>query len=182
MAVRTTLNYLIAKVRSNLGDSLGITETFSDEEIQDALDHRREDVYDLHLLVAPDDRNFYSDRGGWWEEGVTFTTTNEEVISDVSTPAISLSNLIVGHWRVDGDLSSLKLTGSQFDINAATADLLDAWLAKVKLEFDFLELGSTFKASQQSLMVETAARRFRARQWVQSVTPTNRDYAVGWYT
>jgi hypothetical protein len=182
MAVRTTLNYLIAKVRANLGDNLGATETFADEEIQEALDHRREDVYELPLLVAPDNRNFYSDRGGWWEDTVVLTTSDDDVITDVSTPAVVVSNLVTGHWRVNGDLTALYLTGSQFDTNAATADLLDAWLSKVKLEYDFLELGSTFKASQQSFAVEMAIRKFRARQWVQSAYTVNRDYAVGWYS
>lgn len=181
MAVRTSLDGLIRKVRSNISDVAGSDESFADEEIQEALDNRRRDIFDMPLQVSPDRKSFYSEVGGWWEDNVVLTTFNNEVITDLTTPAVVESNLVSGFWKLDAPLTSLKLSGAQYDINGCSADLLDALLAKVMLEFDFLELGSTFKASQQAIAVEQAVKRYRARQWVLSTHFRNVDVAQGWY-
>lgn len=181
MAVRPSLAYLIRRVRSNISDIAGSDEVFADEEIQEYLDNRRRDIFEMPLLTSPDRKNFYSEVGGWWEDNVELTTSGSEIITDSTTPAVIESNLITGQWKLDGPLSSLRLSGVQYDINGCSADLLDSWLARIKLEFDFLELGSTFKASQQALAVEQAVKRYRARQWVFTSHFRSTDYAAGWY-
>jgi hypothetical protein len=173
---------LIRKVRSNIGDTAGPLQVFSDQEIQDALDSRRRDVYEYALTAAPNDLDYYAD-GGWWEDEPTITLTDDTVVTAVSTPLyIASENPVVGVWTFNqAPSTSVRLSGRQYDVNAASADLLDAWLGKIKLEFDFLELGSTFKASQQAVMVEQAAKRFRARQWITTANVRRTDDLAGWY-
>ena len=181
MAVRTSLIPIINRVRLNISDAAGSESLFTDEEIQEYLDARRRDVFELPLAVAPSDVDFYSPVGGWWEDSVTLTTTSEVEITALTTPALVSSNLVIGHWKLDDSLNSLLLTGSQYDVNGCSADLLDATLTRVMLEFDFLELGSTFKASQQAIAVEQAVKRYRARQWIVMSQFNSNDYNMGWY-
>jgi hypothetical protein len=183
MAVRSTMSYLISKVRSNIGDTAGAMQVFSDQEIQDTLDSRRKDVYDYALSESPNELDYFAEHG-WWEASPTITLSDDSVVTSVSTPVfIASENLVAGQWTLNTTPNStVRLSGKRYDVNGASADLLDAWMGKVKLEFDFLELGSTFKASQQIVMLEVAAKRFRARQWISS-SPTRRsDEYAGWYS
>jgi hypothetical protein len=182
MAVRSTMASLISKVRSNIGDTAGAMQVFSDQEIQDVLDSRRRDVYDYVLYAAPNETDYFAEHG-WWEGSPTITLSDDTVITDSTSPVfIASENLVAGQWTFNTSPdSTVRLSGKRYDVNGASADLLDAWIGKVKLEFDFLELGSTFKASQQVTMLEVVAKRFRARQWITS-SPTRRsDEYAGWY-
>lgn len=182
MAVRPTMADLISRVRMNIGDAAGADQVFSDQEIQDTLDARRRDWYELPLNPAPNERDFFAP-GGWWEADATITRADDTEVTALTTPAIDSTNYVVGQWTLDSDSDGLTLyvTGKQYDLNGASADLLDAWIGKVKLEFDFLELGSTFKSSQQVTMLEVAAKRFRSRQWLSSVDASRNDVLSGWY-
>jgi hypothetical protein len=53
MAVRTTMANLILQVRDLLADPAGASQTFTDQQIQDALDLRREDVRTYPLRGEP---------------------------------------------------------------------------------------------------------------------------------
>jgi hypothetical protein len=136
MAVRTSMNALIASIRTFIGDAAGANAVFTDDQIQEALDARRRRVSTQELcpetLYAP---------GG----------------------------------------SSLYISGRQYDVYGSAADVLDSWLALAQTEFDFLELGSTFKRGQQSPAIEQTIKRYRRKQWLRTTPLIRDDELPGWY-
>lgn len=179
MALRPTMDALIEKTRVFIGDPVGPDAVFTDEEIQDALDARRRDVAAIELEYETTYASggisqylTYYAPGVWWEDDPVLQNGAWDALTDSSTPvAILEADAMNGRWVLTASQNPpVYLTGRQYDVNGSAADLLDAWLARIKLEFDFLELGSTFKQSQQAVMVESASKRYRRRQWLR-MTP-----------
>ena len=184
MAVRSSMAYLITKVRVLIGDPVAVDQRFSDDDIQDALDNRRRDV-SLQCLTPVDSMapggvvthlTYFSRDGGWWEDDVVLQD------GDYETLPADTENLVVGEWTFSTDQDPpVYLTGRQYDINGAAADLIDAWLASVTEEVDFLHDNSTFKLSQQVPSLKEAAARYRRRQWVGVAQMVRTDEYPGWY-
>ncbi len=162
---RTTLNDLITRLRTLVGDPAGTDQTWSDDELQDFLDANRLDV--RHATLRPETTwsdgtvtytDYYADYGHW-ESGVVL----EDSEGDDLTPASS--NLVVGHWTFADQDPNVYITGKTFDLYAAAADVLEAWAAKVALEFSFSADGSTFNRVQkrESLLSVAAQYRRKAR-------------------
>lgn len=161
---------LIARVRVLIADPEGATEQFTNQDVQDALDDgaRRRDVYHASLTpeytVASGGAVTYLDYwadGGFWE--------TDAVLQDgaYATLTPAASDYLTGHWTfATSQTPPVYLTGKQYDPYGAAADLLDAWMAVVKLDMDFLSMGRTFKGSQQLDLLEKLANRYRRRQWV----------------
>lgn len=161
---------LIAKVRVLIADPAGASQVFSDQQIQDQLDEgpRRRDVYRTELVW----RDTYASGGvvsylDYWADGGYWETDVVLQGPTYATLTPSTSDYLTGHWRFNTSQSPpVYLTGKQYDPYGAAADLLEAWLATVKLDVEFLSMGRTFKESQQFEMIENLVNRYRRRQWI----------------
>lgn len=169
MAVRSTMAYLIAKVRLMIGDPTGPNQQFLDNDIQDALDQSRDDIRYESLAIAPSIvntastgnmpqtifANFYS-KYGWWEQDVVLQANYNGAAWVVVTPVAS--DYIVGHWQfeinefqsgtVPGQLPPVFATGKIYDINCAAADLLQFWGATLAGAYDVTVDGQSLRRSQ----------------------------------
>jgi hypothetical protein len=56
----------------------------------------------------------------------------------------STADYTTGRWTFNDSQMGVYLTGWAYDLYAASADLLEAWAAKVSVEFDFTADGSSF--------------------------------------
>src|SRR5947209_1191870 len=98
---RSTMAALISQTRTLIADR-GTLTTFSDDDIQAALDRRRIEHRWQHLSPAPtfvpggavSYLDFYSDTGAW-EDDYTLQDTS---YADV-TASVDLAEPIVGHWH-----------------------------------------------------------------------------------
>lgn len=139
MAVRESMANLIDQVRDRIADPAGASATFSDQQVQDALDQRREDVRNRQLRPDPGFAaggalaylDYYADCGAWEDEAV---------LQDSGYAALTPAEVepLVGHWVLAVSTPPpVYVTGKVYDLNGAAADLLRKWAAKEKLSFDF---------------------------------------------
>lgn len=125
MAARASMAEIIAQVRLMISDPSGGSAHYSDDQIQGALDDNREDVEEYALTARLGGTQFLAGVG-WWEVGAVLTDDEGNVL----TP--SDANVRRGAWTFaaaqDG---TVLLAGSNYDIYAAAADLLDHWLTSI---------------------------------------------------
>lgn len=130
MATRAGMAYIIAQVRLMISDPSGGSAHFTDEQIQDALDDNREDV-DECVLTARLGGTEHVAPVGWWETGVLL----EDESGNVLTP--STGNDRRGVWQfVAPQSTDVLLTGSNYDVYGACADLLGYWMASLTQQID----------------------------------------------
>jgi hypothetical protein len=164
------MSALIADVRSKIGDPTGDDQIFSDDEIERALDDRRNPVR-YERLAWQETYNptgsttygtFYSLRGGFWEDNVLIYDGSYNVIAPAS------SSLIRGEWTFNPALlnASVSMTGTQYDVYGASADLLTIMLAKSKNEYSFSRGNRSFQRSDKISNIEKAIDRYRGMQWI----------------
>ncbi len=177
MAVRATMADLITRVRLLINDPAGASQTFADQEIQDALDRHRSDVRYLELVaaetVAPGGAvsylDYYADRGDWESDEALYNSTYAAL-------APTSADRLTGHWAFAANQNPpVYIVGKSFDPYAAAADLLEAWAAKEKLAFDFDSDGQTFKRSQKIAALLQMAREYRRQQQPVSVGMARTD-------
>ena len=175
MAVRDSMADLISRVRELIGDAAGADQEFTDQVIQDTLDLRRRRTDAQYLSPVSSIGSggsvsylSYIADTGYWEDDVILQNGSYDIIDAASSPiAIDDVDLLTGQWTFSGHLASpVMLTGKTYDIYAAAADMLEMWLAKVKLDYDFLSSGRTFKRSQQIEGLERLIKTYRGRSWV----------------
>lgn len=162
---RATLSGLIARLRSAVGDPAGASQTWTDDELQDFLDVNRQEV--RHAQLRPETTwangvavytDYYADCGNWEADVVL-----EDGMGTDLTP--KTADLATGHWAFTEQEPPVYVTGKSFDLWAAVADVLEAWAARVALDFDFTADGSGFQRSQkrEALLAVAAQYRRRAR-------------------
>ena len=164
MAARPSLASLISRVRTLIDDNAS-TKTFTDDEVQAALDNWRTDV--RYLVLTPAEtrtasgveyRDYYAPVGDWESDVALYDGTYAVV-----TPATS--DYQTGHWTFTNSTGPpVYLVGKTFDVYATAADLLESWAAKVKLAFDFTADGASFSRSQQVAALLQLAADYRRRQ------------------
>ncbi|HSV73612.1 MAG TPA: hypothetical protein VLH79_07620 [Chthonomonadales bacterium] len=166
MAARETMAGLIERLRVEIGDPAGGEAVWSEEELQAALDRRRTDARYVPLApvesVAPGGAISYmayrADAGDW-EEGA------ELVDGGWATLEPETADCLNGRWTFAESVPPpVLLTGARYDVAAAAADVLEAWAARVKLEFDFTTGDQRFERRQKLAGLLAAARLQRARQ------------------
>jgi hypothetical protein len=176
---RATLAEILARVRLLVNDR-GTPPTFSDDELADTLDQRRSDFFQEPLqeqvtyfagkpaawldYYAPFDLQ-------WWEGDVQLYANTFAPI----TPATS--DLSGGHWTFTTSQNPpVYITGKLFDLYAAAADVLDLWIAQLKLEYDTRQdQRNQFMRQQRITTMTDLAASYRAKQQPQSVTMTRPD-------
>jgi hypothetical protein len=162
------MGVLITRLRFMVGDpqiaGTPPTSTFTDDQLQDALDHHRTDAIQLRLIP----RATLSTTGaqwldyqapyGFWEDdavivGPTFATV---------TPATS--DEMTGHWTfTTSTLPNLYITGKAYDLYGAAVEILEAWQGMVSGDFDFSEDGQSFSLSQRGRGLASQAAEYRRK-------------------
>ncbi len=164
MAARPSLASLISRVRTLIDDN-ATTKTFTDDEVQTALDGWRTDV--RYLVLTPAEtrtasgveyRDYYAPVGDWESDVALYDGAYA-----VLTP--KTSDYQTGHWTFEDSTGPpVYLVGKTFDVYAAAADLLESWAAKTKLAFDFEADGASYSRSQQVAALLGLAADYRRRQ------------------
>lgn len=167
MAVRPTMAALIAEVRLLIGDPAATSQQFTDQQVQDALDHPavRRDFRLLALKGTPiyvgatiSYLDYFAD-WGWWESDVALY----QYLTVLVTPATS--ELITGHWVFAvSTLPPVYLIGKSYDVYRAAANLLEMWAALLARQFAFTSDGQTFNRQQASQGLVMLAKQYRKQQ------------------
>lgn len=160
---RATMAALITRVRTLIGDT-GVTPQFTDDQVEDFLDdHRRDEFYRQLSPVSTVSGGVtvylrYEAGVGQWETDAVLVDGDYGAL----TPATS--DYSRGVWTFAASTSPpVMVTGSRYDVYGAAADALRAWLATLKLQFDFTADGATFHLSQQAKTIEQMIARYDAQ-------------------
>ncbi len=165
MAVRTTMAALIARARLLINDPAGITQLFEDQDIQDVMDESRLDVVNEVMRPQPTYTgaqiqflDYYTSLGNWEDDWVI----KQFLITEV-TP--SLAEPIAGHWQFSNStLPPLYITGKNYDIYRAAADLLERQAAQWSLSFNINVDGQSLARSQAAQALQKLALTYRMKQ------------------
>lgn len=175
MVARTSMADLIARVRLLIRDPAGATAACSDDEIQDALDRYRREVYGQELMAVAENvagvltyTAYHAPYGGW--EG---SPVLRDAAGAVLTPATS--DLVNGVWTFAAQAPPVMLTGRSFDLYAAAADLLELRATVAAPSFDFTADGATYYRSQTGAAFLVLARQYRARARPQTMPQIRSD-------
>ena len=164
--MRETMEGLVGRLRLEIGDPAGDGAVWSDDALEAALDRRRTEVRYLELTpvesVAPGGAVStleYRASEGDWEEGAELVDGCWAALTPETADGLS------GRWTFAGSVPPpVMVSGARYDVAAAAADVLEAWAARVKLEFDFTTGDQRFDRSQKLAGLLAAARLQRARQ------------------
>lgn len=162
-----SIDHVVDCVAKLVGDSE--LEKFSYEQIQDALQQRREEMRYERLtplasrasggtvtyvtFTAPND-------WGWWDDSAVVYNYNYDAL----TPATADWN--VGRWTFSSEPTRpVMITGYTYDVYAAAADLLEARAAEVAEDMSAINLahGSFTYANKRTGPMQMA-QRYRAKQ------------------
>jgi hypothetical protein len=188
MAVRTSMNQIITRIRLMIFDPAGTNQFFQDQDIQDSCDECVEFIRYEPLAIAPTIINTastnnqpsvifieYLSRYQWWEQdavvqGINIPTNAAWV---VLTP--SQVDYINGRFwfepsaneftapTIPGQYPPVFCTGKVHDIYAASAVLLDFWGAALASKYDVTADGQTMRRSQLMLAKMTLAEQYRRK-------------------
>ena len=159
---RNSLSSIISHVRLLIGDTAGSPQVWSDDDIQTFLDNHRQDVKYAQLYPVTDYSTGVAQYlewragGGWWDDDATLTDAQYQTL----TPATK--DLQRGVWVFATHTPDALLSGAAYDVNAAAADVCDAWIGKIKFAYDFTADGSTFHRSQMLDHLQALAVRLRS--------------------
>jgi hypothetical protein len=164
MAVRTSMADLITQVRFLIGDPSGATAVFTDTELQTCLDNNAVDVLYEPLrpipTIAAGGATTYltwDASAGWWESSEVLTDGSYNVLTATT------SDRQRGRWTFAATQSAVLLKGARYDVYLAAAEVVDVWIAKVKLEFDFTADGASFQRSQKIKALVDLGQSLRSR-------------------
>ena len=168
MTVRDTMADLITRVRGLVGDPVIAgtppTSTFTDQQVQDALDQHRTEVRyaPLRPLISiaasgtvtwP---SWFAPRGNW---------EDDPILTDASyTPLTpSVVDNATGRWTFAASQPWVLITGFCYDPYGAAVDLLYLTLQSVAAQFDFATDGQSFSRSQQMAGVQSLINAYRVK-------------------
>lgn len=180
MPLRPTMTALISRLRRLIGDPAGASQTWQDEDLQDALDaHRREARYarlrEIESIApggAVEYKTFVADQPNW--EGSPELVSNSFAV--ISSSAYT-EDLLTGRWTfTTAPLRPVMISGWYYDIHGAAVEILEAWIAKLKGSIDLSVDGLALKRSQKVEHLETLLKRCEARQWADSGEAIQTDF------
>lgn len=163
MAMRESLGELVARVRVLIGDT-GDTPVFEDADIAAALDTWRTDMHYAQLTPTPvwtgpiaEYFVYTAPLTDWEADAVLYDSSNSAL-----TPLYS--DLQAGRWEfAENTPPPVYIVGKSYDVYAAAADMLEAWAARVALDFDFSADGGQFSRSQKRGALMAVAEQYRRR-------------------
>jgi hypothetical protein len=169
---------LIARLRRLVGDPAGASQTWQDEDLQDALDaHRREARYAYLRPVesiaeggAVTYLTYAADMPDW--EG-------EPSLADGNFAALTADteDLLTGRWTFAAEPQRpVRITGFYYDVHGAAAEILEAWIAKLKGSIDLSVDGLSLKRSQKVGHLQALLTACSMRQWADSGCVIQTDF------
>jgi hypothetical protein len=189
MALRSSMLALITRVSGLIDDASNAT--FTQQEVQDALDETR--ITHVYLLLQPVPlfsggwryTAFVSPNGGGWESDYTLVDSGYASITAASAELTD-----EGRWEIaaNGGLYTAdrvaRLSGKQYDIYRAAAELLDTWASTLKLQYDLQTGGSGLgrhrsPLAQKYAQVAATAAAMRRRSRIKSARMVRRDITPG---
>lgn len=163
---RSTMDDLIALVRLQ---TAATTDDFTDDEVESFLDRHRMEVFNDRLTpevtyegATSSYKDYLSSDRFYEADAVIIDGTNATVSAGQSDSFDYLTGRFTfGTGRTD----RLRISGKTYDLHLACAELLEAWAAKVALDFDFTTDQQTFNRSQkrEGLLALAKAQRRQAR-------------------
>lgn len=172
---RESMIRLIDRVRDLIGDPAGAEQTFTDDQIERALDVHRWEVRYKRLTPLPTYQNGevlhleWVAESGDWEEDTQVFDSHFQGLTPVAVDALN------GRWTFGESQADVFLNGKTYDLYGAAADLLEAWAARVAVEFDFDADGASYKRSQKSHMLRALAKEYRLLQQVKTIVQVRSD-------
>lgn len=191
MSVRDSMAGLIGAVRALVDDPSGDSAVFTDDAVQDALDHTRQDMNYLELAgkqtINPGGRTVWLDYyamtgsvglGDWEDDVILQGYPSFAVLSPIT------ADTLVGHWTFDtstdanGQRPPVYLIGKNYDRYAAAVTILQKWAVRMSRNYDFSSDSQRFMLSQQrtGLLALAAEYKQQARprmaQMVRNDVPT----------
>jgi len=161
---RASMAALITQVRLLVADPVGASAVFSDDELQTFLDNNATDVFYEPLTPEPliqsgGATEYLTWRAsvGWWEASETLTDSGYNELTATTADRQR------GRWTFEEHQNAVLVRGARYDVHLAAAEVVDAWIAKVKLSYDFSADGGDYKRSQQIQMLQELGRTLRAK-------------------
>lgn len=157
---------LIAWVRQLIDDPTG--ESFTDQEIQEALDRYKVHViaYELQPIARKvGDVYVYNTYTSPFTQWGTFT------ITDASGQEVTLTSYdgLNGVFHVNNIRPPLYIDGEVYDVYATVADLLEVKVMRLPIKHDVTADGATFEFDQLVRNMLDMARSYRAMSKVRGV-------------
>lgn len=179
MAARAGMADLITQLRLMVGDTDSPQE-FSDDQLQDQLDQHRLEVQRHPLVGRPStypgpvtEVRLWVAPWGWWEDDAAADVLLRMYDATGNLVTADDVDLKAGEWRFDADEPGpLYLDGRSYDLNAAAADVLEAWAALARATMDVTTAsGEQFSRTTQVAGMEARARDYRrkARPYVHTL-------------
>ena len=160
---RETMTQIISELRLLTGDSAGVSQVFSDDDLQSVLDKNREfrNYTDLqpvsHVLEGEKvNKTFIS-------EDKYFESDTKIYDSDFIEIIPSASDFINARWDFAEHYLFLSIRGFCYDLYGAGADICEAWMQKVKFDFDFGADQQNYNESQKFSHLKELANTFREK-------------------
>jgi len=168
---RGSMADLITRLRFMIGDpwiaGTPPTSTFTDNQLQDALDHHRTDVIQDRLIgrltftTSGAEWLDYQARWGFWEDDVLIAdSTWAEVTPDTA-------DLLTGHWTFTAsEIPPLFITGKAYDLYGAAVEILEAWQGIVRTAGEivsFSEDGQSFTRAAKGTGIAALAEEYRRK-------------------
>lgn len=177
---RPAMANMILRLRRAIGDPAGASQVFAENDLQDFLDERRMEVFEVQLVPSPTtvvglvvSYLDYTAPRGQWEEDVVLKDGTNAVLAPAS------SDYVRGHWTFAANqLPPVFLTGKYYDLYGSAVSALEAWIGKVALEFDFTADQQGFRRSQKREGLQALADSYRRRAMLPGKRPDWR--AIYW--
>ncbi|MBI4496850.1 MAG: hypothetical protein HY689_02985 [Chloroflexi bacterium] len=191
MTARSGMAVLIDQVRtltqaSTAEYTLGTASFWDDDHVQELLDGHRVDVY--RELLTPIPKHVGGGSIQWLEYRSQFRNLEQTdggtavfIVEDSTGADSGTANWTADYQRgivtftADQRGTSYFLTGRAYDLYGAAADLLTAWAAREKLQFDFSTDGQRFHRSQKVKMLMQMAVEYRRQQWPRTAAMVRSD-------
>lgn len=170
---------LITRLQKLIGDPN--SAVWDIDTLQDYLDENQTIARYLRLRDAPFRTpggviiwlDYFSDELDNWEDDVQLY---DRVWQPISASLIDRADLVTGHWTFTTSMTPpIYLIGKSYDLYNAAADVLEAWAAKLALEFDFTSQRQQFHRSQQATALQKRADTYRLRGRPRKTTMVRSD-------
>lgn len=185
---RPTMATLISKVRKLVNDPASPGQVFTDDEIQDALDHNAKSMTQRPMSNLPtkavggavEYKNYQS--SSMWEGGAAVTLQDSAYATIAA--ADYTEDAILGIWVLDNSTTPpVYITGRTYDLYGAAAEVLGEWLAKLKLEYSFSSDGTSVarhasQLSEKYRQTEALMKGYQLRMRPKSVPNVRDDFEV----
>jgi hypothetical protein len=177
---RSSMAALITRVRDLINDPAGVSQIWTDDQIQNVMDESRFDIVNEMMVPKPTYitgqilfENYYTPVANWEDDYVIKQYLYNPVTPNTLEP-------IAGHFGFNQTtLPPLYITGKRYDIYRAAADLLERWAAKSLQQFAFSSDGQSFQPQQVVDNINKLVKLYRQKQQPRTISMTRSDLRAG---